>query len=204
MSVVEVFADVACPFTHVGLRRIVAARRARGVGRVRLRCQAWPLEWVNGEPLDPGVVAHEIAALREQVAPELFAAFDPARFPSTSIPALALASAGYGVSIERGEMVSLLLRDELFEQGHDLTDPAVLDRVAERAALARPDAQAGEELVRAEYTSGRARGVIGSPHFFTGAGSGVFCPSLRITKVGEAFRIEEDVEASARLLDAVL
>lgn len=204
MSIVEVFADVACPFTHVGLRRIVAARRARGATGVRLRCRAWPLEWVNGEPLAPGFVAHEVRALREQVAPELFARFDPARFPVSSIPALALAAVAYGVGIERGEMVSLLLRDELFEQGHDLADPTVLDRVAERAGIARPDPRTAEGLVRAEYDSGRARGVIGSPHFFAGAGAGTFCPSLRITKVGDAFHIEEDIEASARLLDAVL
>ena len=30
MRTIEVFADVTCPFTHVGLRRMVAARQAKG------------------------------------------------------------------------------------------------------------------------------------------------------------------------------
>ena len=30
MTVIEVFADIACPFTHVGLRRLVDRRRTLG------------------------------------------------------------------------------------------------------------------------------------------------------------------------------
>ena len=71
---VEVFAEVACPFTHVGLRRFVAERAAGGAARP-LVVRAWPLEWVNGHPLDAHHVRAEIDALRETVAPELFAGF---------------------------------------------------------------------------------------------------------------------------------
>ena len=45
---VEIFADVTCPFTHVGLRLV--ADRLTQLGAV-CRVRAWPLEWVNGEPL---------------------------------------------------------------------------------------------------------------------------------------------------------
>src|SRR3954464_13451066 len=47
---IEVFADVACPFTHVGLCRLVARRRESNSDAV-LWVRAWPLELVNGEPL---------------------------------------------------------------------------------------------------------------------------------------------------------
>ena len=80
VSRIEVFADVVCPFTHVGLRRLSEARRARDMSPP-MRVRAWPLEWVNGAPLDTDLAAMEIAAFREQVAPELFAGFDPATFP---------------------------------------------------------------------------------------------------------------------------
>ena len=81
MSRVEVFADIVCPFTHVGLRRLSEARRGRETSPV-VRVRAWPLEWLNGAPLDPDIVAREIDALRAQVAPDLFAGFDAATFPA--------------------------------------------------------------------------------------------------------------------------
>lgn len=65
---IEVFADVVCPFTHVGLRRLVERRHELGSSAV-LRVRAWPLELVNGEPLAADVVAEEVRELREQVAP---------------------------------------------------------------------------------------------------------------------------------------
>lgn len=203
MSVIEVFADVCCPFTHVGLRRIVAARRDRGAERVRLVCRAWPLEWVNGAPLDPSHVAREVTALREQVAPGMFHGFAEARFPSTSIPALGLAAAAYRLGAERGEMVSLLLRDELFERGRDIAEAALLASVAARAGVELPSPAACASLVRADYDAGRARGVVGSPHFFVG-GEGWFCPSLHIEQRDGVFHVTEDPVAAERMLAAVL
>src|SRR5689334_1102988 len=103
---VEVFADIVCPFTHVGLRRFVEARAARP-SAVRLRVRAWPLEWVNGRPLSPETAAREIDSLRELVAPDLFAGFDPSSFPTTSVPAFGLVAAAYVIGDPTGEAVSL-------------------------------------------------------------------------------------------------
>ena len=36
--------------------------------------------------------------------------------------------------------------------------------------------------MRADWDEGRARGVIGSPHFFTGDGESRFCPVLDISR----------------------
>ena len=68
-TVIEVFADVACPFTHVGLRRFADRRAELGRHDVTLRVRAWPLEVVNGQPLDPRFIAEEIEDIRQQVAP---------------------------------------------------------------------------------------------------------------------------------------
>lgn len=199
MRTVEVFADVACPFTHVGLQRFAAARDARGLRGVCLRIRAWPLELVNGAPLDPGFVAREIADIRRQVAPDLFTGFDTARFPVTSVPAFGLAAAAYDVSVAVGEAVSLGLRHSLFEEGRDIADREVLGEIGRRHDVVPPTLDEATRVTQSDYEEGKRRGVIGSPFFFL-EGEGLFCPTLRITKEGEHLRVEWDAGAFEVLL----
>lgn len=191
---VEVFADVWCPFAHVGLRRFVTEREARGGGPL-LRVRAWPLELIDGAPLDPASVAHEIDQIRASAAPELFAGFDAERFPSTTLPALELTAAAYRQSPDLGEAVALELRDRLFERGEDVGDPAVLAAVADRHGL---DAAVDDHGVaaRADWKEGTRRGVTGSPHFFTPDGD-FFCPSLDVRTVDGVLRVSDDPEGFA-------
>lgn len=177
--VIEVFADVACPFTHVGLRRFVERRATAGRDDVRLRVRAWPLEIVNGEPLDPDFVDEEVTEIREQLGTALFAGFDKRRFPSTSIPAFTLAADAYRISLALGEEVSLALRDRLFEDGEDIADAGVLTRLASEFSLAPPEPDSA--IAVADRVEGDRRGVAGSPHFFTPSGN-YFCPSLDVER----------------------
>jgi predicted DsbA family dithiol-disulfide isomerase len=188
---IEVFADIVCPFTHVGLRRLVAYREQLRREDVAIRVRAWPLELVNEERVPRALLVEEIAELRHTVAPDLFTAFDPKRFPMSSLPALALGAAAYRIDLQRGERVSLALREALFEEGRDLTDPAELLRIGQPLTL--DDIRAGEADVQAEYAEGRARGVIGSPHFFVD-GEGFFCPTLTIERVDGDLSISFDTE----------
>lgn len=191
--VIEVFADIGCPFTHVGLRRFVQRREAAGRQDVRLRVRAWPLEIVNGEPLDPHFIADEVDEIRAQVAPSLFVGFRESAFPSSSLPALALAEAAYRSGLDTGERVSLALRDLLFEQGEDVSSGVVLARVAEDHRIE----VRGEDLaaVRSSHAEGLRRGVVGSPHFFTPAG-GFFCPALDVSRDEHGdLRVVRDPEA---------
>jgi predicted DsbA family dithiol-disulfide isomerase len=142
--------------------------------------RAWPLELVNGSPLDPRATAEHVDALRAQVAPDLFAGFDAEHFPRTSLPALALAAAAYRRSDAIGEAVSLALRDAIFEEGRDISCPDVLADVASAHGIGESGPE-DDEAVRAEWREGRSRGVKGSPHFFCGKVD-AFCPSLLITK----------------------
>jgi len=177
---IEVFADLACPFTHLALRRIVERRHDDGRTRPLLRVRPWPLELVNGEPLSPRHVAKEVRALREQISPDLFTGFDVDSFPSTSMPGLRLVEAAYAVDEGTGERVSLAVRDALFEEGRDIADAEVLAAIAATHGVEVP----GEELdgeVRRSYAEGQERDVEGSPHFFV-AGSSAFCPLLDIQK----------------------
>jgi len=176
----EVFADVSCPFTHVGLRAALAERARQGRDDVTLRVHAWPLELVNGAATDPTTTAAHVAALRAQVASDLFSGFIAENVPSTTMLALALEAAAYRVDPATGEAVSLALRDALFEQGLDISSAVVLRTIAARWSLSdvvlRDDAP-----VLAEWRAGQARGVLGSPHFFC-ADIDVFCPALDIAR----------------------
>ena len=187
---IEVFADIVCPFTHVGLRRLVERRAAAGRTVPVLHVRAWPLELVNGEPLAGDFVAEEVAALREQVAPDLFGGFDATRFPSTSLPALTLVAAAYRRDVQLGEHVSLRLRDALFEEGADIGALDVLAEIATANGLDVPEV-GDRDAITADLDEGRRRGVDGSPHFFLGSES-FFCPSLEITRVGGHLQVAFD------------
>ncbi len=189
---IEVFADVTCPFTHVGLRRLVQRRSELGAS-MPIRVKAWPLELVNGEALTGGFVAEEVAALRAEVAPELFTGFDTAGFPTTTLPALALTALATAQSVELGEVVALDLRDAVFERGVDVGDADVLGAIAAAHGLALADADPA--AVIAEYEEGQRLGVVGSPHFVVG-GVGYFCPMLDIRRVDGHFEIHSDPVAS--------
>jgi predicted DsbA family dithiol-disulfide isomerase len=208
--IIHVWADIVCPFTHVGLRRLVSARDALGRSEPqralpRLMVHAWPLELVNGAPLDVDFVAHEGAELRRQVAPDLFAGVDPTTFPRSSLAALALVAAAYRRDVQTGEQVSLALRDALFEHGVDVSDPVVLADIAARwdVPVLDDDGGGGDDdmaSVIADWRAGQARGVIGSPHFFVGQ-DGFFCPSLDIRHVDGEFDIRVDEAAFQAFVD---
>ena len=189
VQTIEVFADVVCPFTHVGLRRLV---ERRGPDRVEptLHVRAWPLEWVNGAPLAAELVAEEIEALQEHVAADLFGGFDASHFPSTSLPAMTLAAAAYRRDARLGERVSLHLRDALFESGRDISAPDVLAEIAAVHGL-DPVAEVDRDALTVDWDDGRRRGVVGSPYFLLGP-DGFFCPSLDIDRVDGHLRIVFD------------
>ena len=175
---VEVFADVRCPFAHVGLSRFMQRRHDEGRDDVGVWVRAWPLEIVNNAPLDPVTVARGVAALRRSVAPELFAGFDIDTFAGTSLPALRLAAAAYEDGIDSGERVSLALRDAQFEHGRDISATEVLHDIARQCGVrTRPGTL---DAIVADWRDGRDRRVVGSPHFYA-HGSDWFCPALRVT-----------------------
>lgn len=170
---VEVFADITCPFTHVGLKQVV-----RHVAEMAVPCdvivRAWPLEWVNGSPLDVDAVIVKAAALTEQLGVDDFRGLRADRWPSSTIPALELAAAAYARDAATGLAVSMELRSALFEHGVDVADP---DALALIAAAHHLDPTGHDDAVQHDYALGQERGVRGSPHFFVGD-DGFFCPAL--------------------------
>lgn len=200
MTVIEVFADVGCPFTHVGLLRLQGYRREHGREDRRLRVRAWPLELVNGHPLSTSVLAPEIVALRREVAPDRFAGFDADTFPTTTLPALAAAAAAYRSGLEVGEQFSFAVRHALFEEGLDVSDDDVLRHL--RADHGIPDPTAADHAaVRADYDDGRDRNVTGSPYFVTPGGE-FFCPALSIRHDAGQLEVAFDADGFQRFVAA--
>jgi 2-hydroxychromene-2-carboxylate isomerase len=193
--VIEVFADVTCPFAYVGLVRLLERRTAMKREEV-VRVRAWPLELVNGEPLAGLGIAGKVAELRRAVAPDLFRGFDAAHFPPTSMPALALATAASRHCARTGEFVNIELRRALFEDGLDISRHTVLDDIARRYGIAGLwDAGA----VLFDWREGQRRGVQGSPHWFVD-GEDYFCPALHIDHPDGRLHVTPDPERFEQLV----
>ena len=176
-SIVEVFADITCPFTHVGLKQVVR-HVAEMDDPADVVVRAWPLEWVNGVPLAVDAVMVKAKMLDEQLGVDDFSGLRADRWPATTIPALNLAASAYERDAATGLAVSLELRAALFEHGVDVADPGALGLIAAAHQLPLPESEPSD-AVRRDYDAGRARGVQGSPHFFVGT-DGFFCPALDI------------------------
>ena len=174
-AILEVFADITCPFTHVGLKRVVE-HIAETERPIAVHVRAWPLEWVNGSGLEVAAVEMKAQALSEQLGVDDFSGLRHDCWPASTIPALELAAAAYARDMATGLAVSLELRAALFERGVDVGDAEVLERIAAQHGLAGRAAWPSD-AVQADYDEGRRRGVSGSPHFFVGQDN-FFCPAL--------------------------
>jgi predicted DsbA family dithiol-disulfide isomerase len=175
MQTVEVYADITCPFTHVGLKRVV--QHVNDMSQpAEVIVRAWPLEWVNGTTLDVDAVLVKAKALTDQLGVDDFSGLRADAWPATTIPALNLAASAYERDAATGLAVSLELRAALFERGEDVGDLGVLQRIATAHDLAAP-ADEPVAAVQREYDGGRERGVKGSPHFFVDSDD-FFCPAL--------------------------
>lgn len=200
MKVVEVFADVACPFTHAGLCRFKAYRQQRGKIEPILRVRAWPLELVNGKALDGPSLVPKIEALRADAAIDLFVGFDEQQFPVTTLPAMASEAAAYRQGLEVGERFSFAVRHALFEEGLDVSDADVLRSLREARGVPEP-IEADRSAVLNDFAEGKRRGVSGSPHFFTAEGD-FFCPSLDIAHHDDGDEVSFDPAGFQRFVSA--
>lgn len=198
MAKVVVYADIVCPFAYVGLTRLIERRHELGRDDVRFQVRSWPLELVNGAPVDGRFIGEEIEEIKPQVATDLFTGFDAAAFPASSLPGLALTNAAYDINDSTGEAIAMELRRLVFEKGIDVAAPTVLAAVAARNGVTD---LGNVDAVLAEYDEGRARHVVGSPHFFVDELS-MFCPTLDIKRVDGALRVNLDTEAFSKLVTA--
>lgn len=173
---IEVFADIWCPFAYVGLL-IVRDRRDAHAPGMSVAVRAWPLELVNGHPMDVGKTTKNVRELRSQLGVSLFEGFDPHTFPTTTLPALAAVAAATRAG--QGEAASFRVRSALWEEGRNIGDEDVAAGLASEFGVTITDAD--RQRVLDDWHEGQERGVKGSPHFFCG-GRDEFCPSLALQR----------------------
>ncbi len=184
---IEVFADIWCPFAWVGLQ-IVRERRDERAPGTPIVVRAWPLELVNRSPMNVDKTVHHVHDLRTQLHVELFEGFDPQHFPTTTLPGLALVAAATREG--RNEAASFRVREALWEQGRDIGDSAVAASLATELGVTVTDTD--RQTVLDDYAEGQRRGVKGSPHFFCG-GRDEFCPTLSLSRDDEGqLHVERD------------
>jgi len=200
---IEVFADVTCPFAHVGLRKVVGLL-AGSDQDVEIVVRAWPLEWVNGVVLESDGVAVKARALTDQLGVADFDGFDPSAWPTTTVPALNLVAAAYDRGLSDGLSMSLRLRAALFADGLNIGQPDVLAGIAAEYGLdhwvyaTEPSAQ-----VQLDYDEGRQRGVRGSPDFWVGEAE-FFCPALTLGHDDDGALVSDfDPEGLEQFIDQV-
>jgi len=196
---IEIFADVWCPFAYVGIRRVFQYRDEIGRNDVPIIVRSWPLESVNDAPMARAKALGNCEALRRQVAADQFANTELSNFPSTTLDALTLIAQAYEQDVSAGEKASIVIREAIFERGDDVADYSVLQGLAENLGVSYVR-DADHTLVRRDWEEGKTRGVVGSPHFFNGS-VGVFCPSLQLTRTEDSGLI---IQANAEKLAAFL
>ena len=199
-TTVEVFAEITCPFAYVGLHHVIDHVAALDES-VNIVVRAWPLEWVNGSGLAFEGVREKAAILRSQLGVDFFNGLQADSWPSTTIPALTLAAAGYAIDVPTGLAVSTDLRTAVFEMSADISDPDVLHEIA-RAHGVEFD-PADDRAVRADYEHGQARGVKGSPHYFVDTND-FFCPALDLGRdADDHLTARFDPDGLARFLASI-
>ena len=176
---IEIYADLWCPFAHVGLRAAAQIRDELSPDTA-LVIHAWPLELINGTPLDTDKTTANIEALRSSVAPELFAGFKSRNFPLSTLQGLALIEAANEIDVHLGERIGLGLRNLLFEHGVKIDNPELLAGIARQNGLSESVID-DVAAVRTRLQEEQSRGVKGSPHFFIGDQS-LFCPLLDLSR----------------------
>ena len=168
-----------------------------GASDVSLVVRAWPLELVNGVPLDAGLISQKVRTFRDQVAPNLFRGLDSAPSPSTSMPALRLEAARASQSAAAGNGSASPYGRQCSNTGVTSPTGECLREIAASCGVDDPVPVSDNDVIE-DWLAGKQRGVVGSPHFFAAEGNW-FCPSLTITQTDDGLWMADNQHGLDRL-----
>lgn len=206
---IVVYADIGCPWAHLAVHRLHAARAALGMDdRVLFDIRAFPLEIFNSQPtpkliLDAETVA--VGTLDPAAGWQLWQDVDQ-NYPVTTLPALEAVEAAKEQGLRASEQLDAALRRAFFGESRCISMRHVIAEVAEGC----PDVDV-TKLMEA-LDEGRARPAVmeqarlaedglvkGSPHVFLPDGTSVHNPGIEMHwmgKHGKGFPIVERDEAA--------
>jgi predicted DsbA family dithiol-disulfide isomerase len=195
-GVVTVYGDLTCPFASLAIAGLRAARDRLGCD-VRLDVRAFPMELINREPHDFGLLEFEkpvVMALWPSLDWRRWRA-EPTAWPvSTLLPLEAVQAAKRPEvgGLRASEELDCALRRALFVDSRCIALLPVILEVAEECAdldwtALRDTLKAGTSRADIFHHLGQQeRGAVrGSPHVFTADGRDWLNPGLELDHVGD-------------------
>jgi predicted DsbA family dithiol-disulfide isomerase len=150
---IVVFSDIGCPWAHIAVHRLLAARAELGAdSEIAIDHRAFPLELVNGRPTPKRILDAEIPTCME-LEPDAGWSLEPSpwTYPVSTLPALEAVQAAKSQGPTASERLDSALRQAMFGRWRCLAVFPVVMEVAETV-----DGLDTEQLW-SEIVSGRAR-----------------------------------------------
>ncbi|MFD3400737.1 DsbA family protein [Kribbella sp. NPDC058693] len=188
-NTIQVWSDLLCPFAHVAIYRLRAARTKLGLDdAVRLDHHSFALELFNGPHSRPGTDSEAVGL--GQLAPEIgFRLWTQPdwTYPSTVLLAAEAVHAAKAQGLRASEDLDSALRRAFWFESRTIGHRQVILEVAaevdsvDAAALAAAldDGRARSE-VTADHAVAVTDAVQGSPHLFLPDGSSVHNPGIEV------------------------
>jgi predicted DsbA family dithiol-disulfide isomerase len=192
-----VFSDIGCPWAHVAVARLHAARERLGlVDEVRFDHRAFVLELANERSTPWRVLQGEIpvtAALEPGAGWQVWRAA-PWEWPVSTLLALEAVQAAKQQSLRASETLDRALRRALFAESRCITMRHVVLDAAARCDGIDADALSNaldegrfRKFVVEQWRGAAAQGVKGSPHLFLPDGRDLHNPGIEMhTLEGDA------------------
>ncbi|HZB97085.1 MAG TPA: DsbA family protein [Candidatus Sulfotelmatobacter sp.] len=194
-STIVIYADIACPWSHVAVHRLHKIRGELGLQEaIRFDHRVFPLELINRRPTPRRILDAEIpvaGALDPSAGWQLWQGPE-AWWPVTTLLALEAVQAAKEQGLRASEELDRALRLAFFRDSRCISMMHVVIDVARQCSGVDTDA------LRRSLEEGRARrllfeqfhaiekvGVRGSPHLFFHDGSDAFNPGVQMHWEGE-------------------
>lgn len=189
------FADLGCPWAHLAVHRLHAARSAAGLyNAVRFDIRAFPLEIINSQPTPKLTLDAEIpvaGALEPEAGWQLWQAPDH-HYPVTTLPPMEAVEAAKEQSLQASEELDRALRVAFFGESRTISMRHVIEEVATgcsrvevpKLVSALDDGRARQSLTE-QWVTAEDGPVKGSPHLFLPDGSDVHNPGVDMHWEGE-------------------
>jgi predicted DsbA family dithiol-disulfide isomerase len=190
-----VYADIACPWAHVAVHRLHAARTRMGLeGAVRFDHRAFALELANSRPTPKLTLEAEVpvtGGLEPDAGWQLWVS-PPHQYPVSSLPALEAVQAAKEQGLEASEALDIGLRQAFFGQSRCITMHHVIMEVAgetgiDVSALQRAlEEGTSRSLVFVQHRAAEADDTVkGSPHVFAPGGLDAHNPGVTMHWEGD-------------------
>ncbi|HEX6310505.1 MAG TPA: DsbA family protein [Acidimicrobiia bacterium] len=203
---IAVWSDVGCPWAHLAVHRLHAARRRLGLDYVlTFEHRPFPLELVNERPTPRPTLAAEvpvIGALEPSAGWQVWQA--PGwQWPVTTLPALEAVQAVAAQDVRAAEQLDRGLRVAFFAESRCISLRHVILEVASKCDGVDYEALGGalddgvaRRAVIARFEQVRASDAIkGSPHLFLPDGTDAHNPGIAMHwegRAGEGFPVIDD------------